>query len=1159
MYEFNKKLLSGTIAVCLILSPVVAIAAQQQGVLSVSTSVLSVSSTPESVAVEAINNATEDEMEDVITANAKTLGLVLKDYQGLTDKSPVNIALVGKNFANKAAVKKAFDTAVATEKKVEANAVKNALIAINSATANGMGSAIIYYAETLGLDLTDYTNLESKSQVHKDLVGKRFATKAAVKKAFDAAVTKEKALEAAPAEEAKAVVAINMADEASMEAVITANATILGLVLTDYNGLLNKTPVHADLIGKSFADKTAVKDAFDVAVANEKAIEADAEAAAVEAINSAASEAMGEAIEANAEVLGLDLTDYNALKDKTPVHKALVTPKFKDKAAIKKVFDKAVAAQKKAEILAAEKAAVAAINNETLDKMGEAIAANATVLGLDLTDYNALKDKTPVHNALVTPIFKDKTAIKKAFDAAVAAQKKAEILAAEKAAVAAINNETLDKMGEAIEANAELLGLDLTDYNALKDKTPVHKALVTPIFKDKTAIKKAFDAAVATEKAAEEKAILEAEAVDAINSATLDTIGDVITENATILGLVLTDYNKLTDKEPVHEALFDKGFANKTEVKTAFDEAVADQKAFEASELKGALDAINNATLETMGEAIEANAELLGLDLTDYNALKDKTPVHKALVTPKFKDKAAIKKVFDKAVAAQKKAEILAAEKAAVAAINNETLDKMGEAIAANATVLGLDLTDYNALKDKTPVHNALVTPIFKDKAAVKKAFDVAVAAEMTAEANAIVNAALAAINNATVDTMGKAITDYATILGLDLTEYNDLKSKVSVHVAMVGNNFEDITGVQILFNYAVEAEKIAELKDKIMPEITEVVSIPGAVLDNTAATLSFPFSNLNRNSGIAVSEDSKMAVSIEGVGRIGDFVLKAGQTNSFLNTPFSTNLDLPDAELTKIFDAMKTLDTESKHQILEAVNLTELFTLIQKSDPVTINAVFQDIDFVNLFAAVQTAELETKDKIFDNMIGVLDLALAENNSAFKSSLISALIPVGTNKDLTIEQMQAIYSYLNGETPNINLKDLFRSFKLTKEQKDKILGHIDFPKVFDAVMSLQRTTRTNIFKAINFTELFNVVKNSSPTIRDQFYQDISRVIDSIVTSGIPRDKIFDTFSFEEVNKVAVFNLLNILDGDLTDSEVLMTATLTDAVGNKNTYTFHVRP
>ena len=51
-------------------------------------------------------------------------------------------------------------------------------------------------------------------------------------------------------------------------------------------------------------------------------------------------------------------------------------------------------------------------------------------------------------------------------------------------------------------------------------------------------------------------------------------MGQAINENAEILGLDLTEYNKLSNKTSVESALIGKNFENKTEVKEAFDNAV---------------------------------------------------------------------------------------------------------------------------------------------------------------------------------------------------------------------------------------------------------------------------------------------------------------------------------------------------------------------------------------------------------------------------------------------------------------------------------------------------------------------------------------------------------------------------------------------------------
>jgi len=148
-----------------------------------------------------------------------------------------------------------------------------------------------------------------------------------------------------------------------------------------------------------------------------------------------------------------------------------------------------------------EALAVGAINSANIAGMGAVITANATTLGLDLTDYMLLKDNAPVRTALLSGSFADKVAVKVAFDSAVATEKTAEAATtAEVVAVSAINSTDAAGMGAAITANAMTLGLDLTDYTLLTGKTSVQTALFSKSFADKTAVKTAFDSAVTAEK-----------------------------------------------------------------------------------------------------------------------------------------------------------------------------------------------------------------------------------------------------------------------------------------------------------------------------------------------------------------------------------------------------------------------------------------------------------------------------------------------------------------------------------------------------------------------------------------------------------------------------------------------------------------------------------
>ena len=200
-------------------------------------------------------------MDAVIVQYAETLGLELDDYSLLTDDNKETVCedmLTNQPYVNEAAVKVAFDAVVATTLETQA------LAAINAATAETMGAVIAMYADALGLDLTDYDELDETGQgsVHAAMVtGQEYENKAAVKVAFDAAVT--------TALEVQALVEINAATADTMGLVITTYAVALGLDLTDYSALdeAKKGEVHTAMVtGQPFADKGAVKTAFDAAV-----------------------------------------------------------------------------------------------------------------------------------------------------------------------------------------------------------------------------------------------------------------------------------------------------------------------------------------------------------------------------------------------------------------------------------------------------------------------------------------------------------------------------------------------------------------------------------------------------------------------------------------------------------------------------------------------------------------------------------------------------------------------------------------------------------------------------------------------------------------------------------------------------------------------------
>jgi hypothetical protein len=293
---------------------------------------------------------------------------------------------------------------------------------------------------------------------------------------------------------AAGLVAINAADDATgIGTALAAHGKKLDLDMVAYNGLTaaNQAIVDAALLaGKAvedYADRDALAAVFEPILCARVAAQF-----AVDMVNAALSAVRMDAVlEQYAEVLGLELDDYNVLIDKnkeTVCGDVLTGKPYADEAAVKVAFDAAVAT-------ALETQALADINAATAETMAAAITTYVKPLGLDLTDYNELDEtgKDAVYAAMVTgQPYADKAAVKTAFDAAVAT-------ALEAQALVEINAATADTMGLVITTYAEALGLDLTDYDELEEakKGEVHTAMVAgQTYADKGAAKTAFDAAV---------------------------------------------------------------------------------------------------------------------------------------------------------------------------------------------------------------------------------------------------------------------------------------------------------------------------------------------------------------------------------------------------------------------------------------------------------------------------------------------------------------------------------------------------------------------------------------------------------------------------------------------------------------------------------------
>lgn len=374
----------------------------------------------------------------------------------------------------------------------------------------------------------------------------------------------------------------------------------------------------------------------------------------------------------------------------------------------------------------AEAAVVAEINGANASDMEAVLVSNAAILGLDMTDYNALSENSSVITAMVALNSASKATILSTFNNAVAAQKTAEALAAaEAAAVLAINGADTSSMNGVLQSNAATIGLDLTDYSALLDKSSVITVMVALNGADKTTILSAFNSAVATQKTAEALAAAKTAAKAALSTA--------------LSGYLESDYT------PVNWTALTTAKTNgDTAIEAATDVAGVNNAKLAAI---NAMDAVKTIA-ETLAEAKTTAKADLTAALGTYAETDYTSANWAALTTAKASGDTAIDTATDVAgVSSAKTAAINAmgaiktnaqiaaeVEAAAVAAINGADAAGMDDAIKANATTLGLDLTDYSALLDNSSVITAMVALNGADKSTVVSTFNSAVDAQKTLE-----------------------------------------------------------------------------------------------------------------------------------------------------------------------------------------------------------------------------------------------------------------------------------------------------------------------------------------------------------------------------------------------------------------------------------------
>lgn len=757
------------------------------------------------------------------------LGIDFTEYNTLAIKLPVQTAMVNATFTTLTQIQTTFNAAVAAQKATETSVVT---VFNSAADAAAIGSAITTYAAQLSLTLTEYNAIADKTSLHNELLNRNFTSGEQIKTAIIIAIinnstavnignilntnatflglqsmnefssiktaTQNSVFAAKPIVDKTTIIimAINNATQYYLGQMIPYFKDILGLDLSDYNALTarNRGNVQNDIVAATMATKTDVQNAFNACVAAKKANEATA----VASLNSATTAAeIGTVITAafTTNMLMYDIADYTALLNKVPVYENLLLPTFTTMTQVEAAIGSAAAVQK-----ALEATAMANINNAAAADIEAAITGSGITLGLNLTDYNALTNKAPVNNTMAVTTFYSLTTLKTTFESAVASQK----------AVDSVNNADAASMGTVITANTAALGLtawSITDYNFLStvSKDVVHTALVGKAFADKAAVKTAFETAIAVPL------------FDEITTAA--AMGTAITNYTTVLGLTTANYTSLTAtyKTAVQTALLTPTFLIAADIRTAFDAASMAEKANQG------LYYINAATsASSMASYITTYAVALGLDLTEYNTLTNKVPVQTALVNaPAFAAAADFKAVFDTAIA--------------VAKVNEASAAGMGAVLTANAMKLGLDLTDYSALIYKEPVHNALVSPTFTDAAAVKSAFDAAVAEE-TAFEGPLLNTPAVRLNKPTTSLIiGTSETLIATVLPDSTIDKSVIWSSADSTVATV-----DSTGLVTAVNGGTTVITATNSDGTLSDTCTVTVIVPvtGVILNKANTSM---------------------------------------------------------------------------------------------------------------------------------------------------------------------------------------------------------------------------------------------------------------------------------------------------------------------------------
>ncbi|MEI8198919.1 MAG: Ig domain-containing protein [Eubacteriales bacterium] len=546
-------------------------------------------------------------------------------------------------------------------------------------------------------------------------------------------------------------------------------------------------------------------------------------------------------------------------------------------------------AARQAGLQAAAETAVAAYENAPITTLSEITAAEGLKAEAD-TAAAAVGDAT-VRTTFEVRISNRAAAIASARTVLEEAAHQAALQAAAETAVAAYENAPITTLPE------------ITAAEGLKAAADTAAAAVG----DGTA-RSAFQVRISNRAAAiaSAKAILkEVEALLAVNTAATGTMGAVITTYSTTLGLssaTMGDYGLLSPagKDNVYTALAGKAFPSAAAVRTAFDIVVGTQ-------------IINEITVRAkMEAALRRYAGILGFDATAYstyiasstNALSFRAHITDALILVTFASAADVKAAFDSAVMAE-----------AVHSIDIQVYNYMDRELRTYASILGLNLTDYDTLVNKNPIITGMVAEPFTTSAHIKEFFDSLVAQQKSLEALPMLDAFNSAPDAAT---MGNVIDTYSTLFkAADYNAYNNFigaAAKAVIHTAMLTPVYTSNKDIQMAFVIGLVNTQYINYGKQVFANNIVFLGLATSTAANEFAALPYAEQTLITNAVFAARPIADQAGVVAAA-------LNSTATESYIGTLLTLNSGILGIDLTA-YNLLSTADTATVNQWLLAANM---------------------------------------------------------------------------------------------------------------------------------------------------------------------------------------------------------------------------------------------